>query len=266
MTEWAGFGSLAILFERFAFSGEPNGLQASFLSGGDRRGQMFCHDKADAVKPSGEIAGWSRGGNGQQAACLECVVGLGQPAAVIHPRPVALIEGRRVEMNEDGVEAIGIGGESGGAGIRHQGNAGVRVERAARQMAAVPLWQLSQGLGDNDGAALLREGGSHAGEEVAQPESDDEYLRLAGGFERCAGEAGQLCLDRLGGGTRDLLALDKQVMLAIVFLENQQGAVGEFGTSERNPGFHGANGREARRPRAAAARENPGGGPGFSLG
>jgi hypothetical protein len=35
-----------------------------------------------------------------------------------------------------------------------------------------------------------------------------------------------------------LLAVDKQVMPAVMFLKDELGAVGEFGFGEGNPGFH----------------------------
>jgi len=67
---------------------------------------------------------------------------------------------------------------------------------------------------------------------MAKAEADDENLGLAGGPERGAGEAGEFGFDRLGGGAGDLLAVDEQVMAPVVFLQDELGAVREFGFGE----------------------------------
>ena len=64
--------------------------------------------------------------------------------------------------------------------------------------------------------------------EMAKAEANDENLGLAGGPEGGASEAGEFGFDRLGSGAGDLLAVDEQVMVPVVFLQDEQGAVWEF--------------------------------------
>ena len=93
-------------------------------------------------------------------------------------------------MNQNRVEAASVWGESGWAGFWDQNDAGVSVERTGGKVGAMPGGQLGERLGDQKGAAFLWQSGGNSGKQMAEPETDDEDFRLAGGLEWSTGEAG----------------------------------------------------------------------------
>ena len=143
-------------------------------------------------------------------------------------------------MEQDGVQHAGLAGEGGGAAIVFQHDARIGEQRAVGQMLAMPFGQGGERLGDDEGGAFLFQFGGGGGEGVAEAEADEPELRLAGGTERGAGEAGEFLLGGAGGGAADLLAVDEQGFAAVVFLEGERAAVRKLGFCESDSWFHGA--------------------------
>ena len=73
-----------------------------------------------------------------------------------------------------------------------------------------------------------------------RPRPAEPDLRLAGGTEWGAGEAGEFLLRGAGRGAADLLAVDEQGFAAVVFLKGEDVAVRKLGFCESDSWFHGA--------------------------
>lgn len=152
---------------------------------------------------------------------LQSLVGGGDPAALVHPWAVARAGGRGVEVDEDGVEESGLADERLRAAIVFQGNAWLGEQWAFGDVGTMPVRDGGQWLCDDEIGALLRKFFGNGGDGVAQAKAGEPDLRLAGGAEGCAGEAGELFFSSAGGWAADLLAVDEQGFAPVMLLEGK---------------------------------------------
>ena len=190
-----------------------------------------------ALKIAGEVRHFLCGGDGDEATRLECLIGGGEPFFIVHKELAAGAERGVIEVQEDGVEATGVFVQGTGAGIWLDGDAGIG-ERAFREKLAVPLEQIAAVVCDGIDGALLRELCDDGFQHVAEADADEPNARLASWAKRCGGELCKLFLCGSGGRPADLLAVDDEIVAAVVLLEGEGAAIREDGFCQINSWFH----------------------------
>ena len=219
-----------------AFSTEPKVVDAG--TAGFRGGIDFMMDggKSATFELATKLARGTRGGNRQNAAGAERVVGRVEPPPVLEKRTFRIGHRRGVGVNQQRVKPLD--GQRPEIGVAVKDHPRVVEKRGVVEMLTQPAGQIGRRFGDVENRALLEQDGARAFEDEAEAETGDPDPRLAHRAKGRAGDGAEFGFRRAGRRSGGLGAVAGQVEAAVVLVEAQRGTVGQIGFGKGQSGFH----------------------------